>query len=37
MRLGSLSEMATIRHIQKFDPEKEKMLAYLERVQMLAV
>ena len=29
--------MATIGHIQEFDPEKEKVSAYLERVQMFLV
>ena len=29
--------MATSGHIQEFDPEKERVLAYLERVQMFLV
>ena len=35
--VGSPNEMATIGHIQEFDPEKEKVSAYLERVQMFLV
>ena len=31
------NEMATIGHIQEFDPEKESVSAYLERVQMFLV
>ena len=31
------NEMATIGHIQEFDPEKEKVSAYLERVQMFLI
>ena len=34
---GSLNKMAMIEHMQEFDPKKEKVSAYLERVQMFLV
>ena len=36
-RVGSLSEMVMIGHIQEFDREKQKVSAYLEWVQMFLI